>query len=286
MKVLSREYRVTDCCAALDLPRSSYYHRGKQRDERALREAIADIAGQHPAYGSRRIKAQLSREPYFLNVSRKRVRRVMGELNLLFKSKRRASTTDSRHPHGRYKNLLKGMSVTKPNQVWVADITHLPLRGEEVYLAVLMDLYTRAVRGWNLSWSLGQELVLVPLRQALHHYPAPEIHHSDQGRQYCGKSHVKLLHDQGTQVSMAAVGKPKENGHVERLIRTIKEEEIERSEYQSMAEAREQIGYFIEVVYNTQRVHSALGYQTPAEYEAQWLQRNHPCDSEILCPII
>ena len=286
MQVLSREYRVTDCCAALELAKSSYYHRGKRRDEGALREAIVDIAGQHAAYGSRRIKAQLSREPYCLNVGRNRVRRVMAELNLMVKPKRRTSTTDSRHPHGRYKNLLKGMTVTKPDQVWVADITHLRLRGEEVYLAVLMDLYTRAVRGWNLSWSLGQELVLVPLRHALHHYPAPEIHHSDQGRQYCGKSHVKLLHDQGTQISMSAVGKPKENGHVERLIRTIKEEEIERTEYQSMAEAREQIGYFIEVVYNTERIHSALDYQTPAEFEAQWSQRNHPCDSEILCPII
>jgi len=149
-----------------------------------------------------------------------------------------------------------------------------------------MDVFTRSIRGWHLSWSSGQDLTLAALRKALEHHPAPEIHHSDQGGQYAAKDYIKLLRDRGTQISMAAKGKPSENGYAERLIRTIKEEEVDRSDYQSMAEAREQLGHFIDVVYQQERIHSAKGYQTPAEFEAAWLQRNSLKFLEILCPII
>ena len=275
---------MTDCCAMLGLARSSYYREGKPRDEGVLREAIREIAARYPTYGSRRIKAELKREPYVLEVGRNLVRQVMGEMNLLVKSKRyKRGTTNSRHGFRRYRNLMKGIKVTRPDQVWVADITHVRLRSEEVYLSVLMDVYTRAVRAWNLSWSLGQELALIPLKYALNHYPAPEIHHSDQGTQYAANSYVKLLQNAGTIISMAAAGKPSENGYAERVIRTIKEEEVYLSDYENMAQARQEIGHFIDVVYRHKRIHSALGYLTPAEFEAEWYQKP-PSNSEELCP--
>ena len=279
MRELSQEYTVKDCCAVLGLARSSYYHCGKHQDISALRDAIMDIAGRHPTYGSRRIKAQLERAPYEMEAGRHLVRRLMREMNLLIKPKRRrVKTTDSRHGHRRFPNLVRGVKASRPDQVWVADITYLRLRSDEIYLAVIMDQFTRSIRGYNLSWSLGQELALLPLEQALQRYPAPDIHHSDQGTQYAAKAYVKRLQDAGTQISMAAVGKPSENGYAERLIRTIKEEEVFLSDYATMADARQQIGYFIDVVYRRQRIHSALGYQTPAEVEAGW-QHNPPSTS-------
>ena len=279
MQELSQEYAVTDCCAVLDLARSSYYHRAKPRDESRLREAIADIAGRFPRYGSRKIKKQLERAPYRIEAGRHLVRRLMREMNLLvYPKRRRVKTTDSRHGLRRFPNLVRGVKASRPDQIWVADITYIRLRWDEVYLAILMDQFSRAIRGWNLSSSLGQELALIPLQYALRHYPAPEIHHSDQGTQYAAKAYVKRLQDAGTQISMAAVGKPSENGYAERLIRTIKEEEVYLSDYRNMAEARQQIGHFIDVVYRHKRIHSGLDDQTPAEVEAGW-QRNPPSAS-------
>ena len=276
MRSLSKEYTVKDCCAVLGLARSSYYHQAKVCDERALRDAIEDIAGRRAIYGSRRIKAELERAPYEMAVGRQRVRRLMREMNLVVKPKRRrVNTTDSRHGHRRFPNLVRGVKASRPDQIWVADITYVRLRADDVYLAVIMDQFTRSVRGHNLSWSLGQELVLLPLQQALQRYPAPDIHHSDQGTQYTSKAYVERLQQEGTQISMAAVGAPHENGYAERLIRTIKEEEVYLSDYANMADARQQIGHFIEVVYRHERIHSALDYQTPAEVEAGW-QHNPP----------
>ena len=286
--MLSQEYPVSASCAVLGLPRSSYYHRGKRRDRQSLREAIAEVAGRHPTYGSRRITAVLTRPPYNNCVGRHQVRRLMAEMTLLVKGKRRqCGTTDSGHSLRRYPNLVKGMKAEalRPNQVWVADITYVPLGSDFIYLAMVMDVFTRSVRGWHLSWSAGQDLTQAALHKALEQHPAPALHHSDQGGQYAAKDYVKLLRDKGTQISMAAAGEPSENGYAERLIRTIKEEEVYLSDYQSMAEAREQLGHFIEVVYNQLRPHSALDYQTPAEAEAQWRQRNALKVSEILCPI-
>ena len=286
--MLSQEYPVSASCAVLGLPRSSYYHRAKRRARHSLREAIAEVARRHPTYGSRRIAAVLKRSPYNYCVGRHQVRRLMAEMGLMIKPKQgRGRGSDSRHAYRRYANLVKGMAAEalRPNQVWVADITYVPLGSDFIYLAIVMDVFTRSVRSWHLSWSSGQDLTLAALQKALAHHPAPEIHHSDQGGQYAAKDYVKLLRDKGTQISMAAAGQPSENGYAERLIRSIKEEEVVLNDYQSMAEAREQLGHFIEVVYNQLRPHSALDYQTPAETEAQWRPRNSLKVSEILCPI-
>jgi transposase InsO family protein len=239
-----------------------------ERDDTAEREAILKVAGEWPTYGYRRVTAQLRREGYLLN--HKRVLRLMGELGLAAKPPaRKVRTTDSAHAWPRYPNLLKGREVTAPDQVWVADITYVRLLREFVYLAVLMDVFTRSIRGWRLGRSLEGELTLSALQGSLLK-GTPQIHHSDQGLQYAQTAYVQALQGAGVQVSMAAVGKPEENGYAERLIRTIKEEEVVLSDYRDFAEARSQIGRFLEEVYTQKRIHSSLGYLTPAEFEEGW----------------
>ena len=208
--------------------------------------------------------------PYPLRVGRNRVRRLMAEMNLLRKIRRGRSTTNSRHGYRRYPNLIKGKTASRPNEIWAADITYIRLRSRDVYLAIVMDVFTRAIRGWHVSWAAGQDLTLAALHKALRQHPAPYIHHSAQGRQYAAQAYVQQLQAAGTQISMAAAGKPSENGFVERVIRTIKAEEVYLSEYQTLADARQQLGHFIDKVYGRERIHSALGYQTQDRFEAQW----------------
>ena len=268
---LSHEHPVSVSCAVLGLPRSSYYHQAKLRDQKRLREAIEEIAGRYPTYGSRRIAAHLKVAPYRMSVGRHLVRKLTREMDLAIERKgQKGNGTDSRHGYRRYPNLVKGARALRPNQIWVADISYLRLRWDFIYLAIVMDVFTRAVRGWHLSWSSGQDLTRAALGKALQHHPAPGIHHSDQGAQYAAKGYVALLRAAGTQISMAAAGQPSENGYAERLIRTIKEEEVYLSDYQCMQDARQQLGHFIDVVYHQERLHSALGYQTPAEFEEEW----------------
>jgi putative transposase len=149
------------------------------------------------------------------------------------------------------------------------DITYVRLRQGYVYLAILLDVYTRSIRGWCLDNSLSSDLALRALRQALRSH-CPELHHSDQGVQYAAMGYVELLHAAGAQISMSAVRRPTDNPYAERVIRTIKEEEVYLNEYEDLAHARMCIGHFIEDVYQTKRVHSALGYLTPEEFESQW----------------
>jgi putative transposase len=156
--------------------------------------------------------------------------------------------------------------------VWVADITYIRLLTEWVYLAVIMDVFTRAVRGWHLSRSLDQKLTLTALSKALAHH-RPDIHHSDQGVQYAATGYVKLLLAHDVTISMAAVGQPTQNGYAERLLRTIKEEEVDLSEYRDYHDAHRRIGRFLEEVYMHKRIHSSLGYLTPSEFETQWLNQ-------------
>jgi transposase InsO family protein len=207
------------------------------------------------------------------SVNGKRVRRLMAEMGLKGKAPvRRRRTTDSRHDFTRYPNLVERLEVTRPDQVWVADITYVRLREEFVYLAIVMDVFTRRVRGWDLGRSLDQGLTLAALSPAMRRGRRPEIHHSDQGVHYASTAYTDLLASRGVAISMAAVGKPEENGFAERLMRTVKEEEIDLSEYRDFADASGQLGRFLDAVYNHKRIHLSLGYLTPAEFERQWLQ--------------
>jgi len=269
---LATDYPVRLVCRATGWPRSTLYLRAAApADEAGLRAALTRLAGEWPTYGYRRLTAMLRREGRVVNG--KRVRRLMSELGLTGKAPgRRVRTTDSNHAFPRYTNLVADLAVERPDQVWVADITFVRLRSEFVYLAVLMDVFTRRIRGWELSRSLDQSLTLGALERALVRR-RPEVHHSDQGVQYAATAYVERLTGLGAAVSMAAAGKPEENGYAERLMRTIKEEEVELSEYRDYADARRQLGRFLDDVYGRKRIHSALGYLTPAEFEEQWLRQ-------------
>jgi putative transposase len=264
-------YAVRPVCEFLELSSSSYYYHSQQMTERQLKADLEMVAGQHPTYGSRRLTHQLRREPFAYQVNRKRIQRLMRKMGLLRPVRRRkVRTTDSQHPYLRYPNLVKELEITHPDQVWVSDITYIRLHNDFVYLAIVMDVYTRAIRGWCLSRTIDQQLTLDALRAALLAHPAPQIHHSDQGLQYAAQAYVKLLKTHHVQISMATIGKAEENGYAERFMRTIKEEEVDLSEYRDFTEARRQIGVFIQDVYMTKRIHSALGYLTPAEFENAW----------------
>ena len=266
------DYPLSAACELLELSPSTCYYRPVQADESELEATIEEIAGQFPVYGTRRITNQLRRPPYRLTVNRKRVQRIMAKKELLRPVKRhKRRTTDSQHPYPRYPNLVKELEIAHPDQVWVSDITYIRLHQEYVYLAIIMDVFTRSIRGWCLSRTLDQELTLMALRVALETH-SPEIHHSDQGVQYAAYAYTGLLKIHSIQISMAAVGKAEENGYAERFMRTIKEEEVDLSEYLDFGDAHQQIRHFIEDVYNIKRIHSSLGYLTPVEYEYAWWQ--------------
>ena len=269
MTRLADEYPVRWLCRLFACPRAGLYRApAVAADEAGLRRAVERVAGAWPTYGYRRVTAMLRRGGRAVNA--KRVRRVMRELGLAAQPPRRlVRTTNSDHPFPRYPNLVAGLTVARPDQVWVADITYVRVRAEFVYLAVLMDVFTRAVRGWELGRGLDQRLTLAALGRALRR-GRPGIHHSDQGVQYAATAYVERLTAVGAAISMAAVGEPEENGYAERLMRTIKEE-VALTEYRDFADARRQLGRFLDAVYNRKRIHSALGYLTPAEFEQQWL---------------
>ena len=236
-------------------------------------EALVNVAGQWPTYGYRRLTKQLQREGHTVNT--KRVRRLMHDLGIVGKApEKRLRTTDSGHAYPRYSNLVEDLKVSRPDEVWVADITYIRLRKEFVYLAVLMDIHTRCIRGWHLGRGLDQELTLTALRRA-YEQGRPEIHNSDQGVQYAATAYVELLTSREVKISMASVGEPEENGYAERLMRTIKEEEVDLSEYDDFHDALQGLGRFLDDVYNHKRIHSSLGYLTPAEFESHWRAQQH-----------
>lgn len=268
ISVLRQDYpqcSVRRLCRLLDVAPSSFYYREEPADDRVLRDLIERIALEFPRYGYRRMTAELRRRGS--GVNHKRVLRLMREDNLLVQVRRYCRTTDSAHTYGRFPNLVRGLAIERLNQVWCADITYVRLRRGFVYLAVIMDIYPRAIRGWELSGNLTEALTVTALERALAQQ-VPEIHHSDQGVQYAASGYVERLQRHGIKVSMAARGQPRQNAFAERLMRTLKEEEVYLHEYDDLAEARARIGRFLDDVYMTKRVHSALGYRTPAEFEA------------------
>ena len=261
---------VQEACDVLGLSGSSYYYGSQRTAGGQLNVDLEQEAGRYPKYGSRRLTRQLRRAPYHYCVNRKRIQRIMRQKGLLRPQKRaKCRTTNSQHAFPRYANLVMDLKVDHPEQVWVCDMTYVRLGNGFVYLAVIMDVFTRAIRGWNLSRNLDTDLTLGALQRALR-LCIPEIHHSDQGVQYAAQAYTDLLKHYEVQISMATQGKPEENGYAERLMRTIKEEEVDLSEYTDFADVYRQIGRFLEDVYNTKRIHSALGYLTPVEFEAAW----------------
>jgi transposase InsO family protein len=268
---LSQQYPITAVCEVLNYPRSQVYYQARSpkddNDETDLKAAISAIAGAHPTYGYRRITAMLKRQGHVVN--HKRVARLMRELQLMGKRPvKRKRTTNSNHQFKRYPNLVMNLQIERPNQVWVGDITYIKLKQEFVYLAVLMDVHTRSIRGWHLARSMDGSLTMTALNKALEK-GCPEIHHSDQGVQYAANEYVKRLQELGVKISMAEVGQAWQNGYAERLMRTIKEEEVDLTEYENFRDAYEQIEEFLEQVYMKKRIYSSLGYLTPDEFEKQ-----------------
>lgn len=233
-----------------------------------LRDAIQRIALRYPAYGRPRIAAELKRQGWEAN--HKRVGRILREDNLLCIRKQKFQvTTDSTHKHPVYKNLTRDVKPTKPNQIWVADITYIRLAEEFVYLAVVLDSYSRLVIGWALERTLEAKLAVAALRMALDKRGAPAglIHHSDRGVQYACGQYTGLLKERGVRISMSRKGNPYDNARAESFMKTLKHEEVHRVEYRNIAEARRGIGNFLERIYNRKRLHSAIGYKPPAEFD-------------------
>jgi transposase InsO family protein len=266
---LIEAYPIATVCQVLAYPRSQVYYQAQPlADETEIKAVLVTLAGQHPTYGYRRITAMLKRSGHEIN--HKRVARLMRELGLVGKRPvKRKRTTNSNHDYTRYPNLVMDLAIEYPDQVWVADITYIKLQQEFVYLAVVMDVFTRSIRGWHLARSMDQSLSITALSKGLEK-GVPTIHHSDQGVQYGANEYVKLLEQHQVKISMAEVGQAWQNGYAERLMRTIKEEEVDLSEYMSFTDAYQQIGQFLDDVYMKKRIHSSLGYLTPDEYERKW----------------
>ena len=258
----------------IDLPRSTYYYPPRNREEKLkqdadLRDRIEQIVLDFPGYGYRRVTRQLHREG--IRVNHKRVLRIMRQEGLLCRKKRRfAVTTDSRHPFRIYPNLVRNIQLTRINQVWIADLTYIRLLYEFVYLAAILDAFSRKVVGWALGRTLSSELTLAALKSALscRKPPAGCIHHSDRGVQYACDEYVKTLEEAGLRISMSLKGNPYDNAKMESFFKTLKQEEVYIYEYRTFQVAKERIAYFLEIVYNQKRLHSALGYLPPTEFEA------------------
>jgi len=261
----------------MGIARSTYYHRPKQPcfkeqlKEADLRDRIEEIVVEYPRYGYRRVTQELKREGWTLN--HKRVARVMREESLQCQIKRRwVKTTDSDHPYPVYPNLLEGLTAARPNEAWVADITYIRILTGFLYLAVILDLFSRKVIGWAISQHIDTELTLAALRMALEERKPPSgcIHHSDRGVQYACHAYVDELRAAGIQISMARKGNPYDNAAAESFMKTLKYEEVHLWDYRTVHDVKKRVPYFLEEVYNHKRLHSALGYCPPSEFEEKW----------------
>ena len=265
-------------CSWLGVSRSWYYasphEEGSTERDVALREAIEQIALECPRYGYRRVTHALRRAGW--QVNHKCVLRVMREESLLCQLRRHfLVTTNSAHGYPTYPNLLAEVELTGIDQAWVADLTYIRLPTVFVYLACVLDAFSRRCIGWKLSRQIDTRLTLAALEMALQtRQPVPGlIHHSDRGVQYASTEYVARLDQVQTQVSMSATGNPYDNAKAESFFKTLKYEEVYLKEYQTFAEAEAHISQFIEAVYNTKRLHSSLGYRPPVEFEALQTQR-------------
>lgn len=261
-------------CELAVVSRAGFYRQWEQQEpceaEMALRDAIQRQALAHRFYGYRRVAVLVQREGY--GVGTKKVRRLMQEDNLLALRRRKfVATTDSDHGFVVYPNLAQYLILTEVNQLWVADMTYLRLEGEFVYLAVVLDAFSRRAVGWALGRSLQTALPLAALDKAIQsRQPSPGmVHHSDRGSPYASNDYVKRLESIGAVLSMSRAGRPWENGRCESFMKTLKQEEIDARPYRTMEELGQHLEEFIEQNYNQVRLHSALGYLSPAEFEAR-----------------
>lgn len=264
---------VEGACRTLSLPRCTWYRLCKDDclpdPDIELRDQIQKIATIRSVYGYRRITAELGRQGVMAN--HKRVLRIMREDNLLcLRHRRFITTTDSEHGLPVFPNLAREMLVDGVDQLWVSDITYIRLRGEFIYLAVILDAYSRRVIGWELSRRIDTELTVGALRMALttRQIKPGLVHHSDRGVQYASREYTDYLNEASITISMSRRGNPYDNAQAESFMKTLKYEEVYLGEYANLSEARQRISHFLTQVYNRERLHSKLGYVPPEEFEA------------------
>jgi len=278
-----------------ELARSTIYYKShapvaQSVLDATLCERMQALALVFPRYGYRRMTAQLRREGFAVN--HKRVLRLMRASNLLCQTKRRfVRTTDSKHELELYPNLTKEVELTKINQLWVADITYIHVREGFAYLAVILDAFSRRVVSWALSRHINSELTMAALLSAVQARQPPPgcIHHSDRGVQYAASAYVELARHHGLRLSMSRRANPYDNAKAESFFKTLKVEEIYLMDVVSVAELAERLPYYIDEIYNEQRLHSSLGYLPPVEFEALHLNSG-PQAGDVLtimhvCPV-
>lgn len=265
---LSDRYDVNLLCELLDIPKSSYYYVPVVRDDGDLRYAIEQTCLGYTRYGYRRVTPMVKKKH---KVGKDRVRLLMKDMDLQVRKRRGKVRTTQSDGTSEYPNLIKGLDISYPDHVWCGDITHIGLmNGSVAYLAIILDIYTRMIRGWSLRLDMSEILTQESLAKALSTGHVPEIHHSDHGSQYTANGYCKAVASLDAQISMAAKGKAWENPFAESVIGHLKDEEVWIKEYIDFQDAYSNLSYFLDVFYNHERIHSSLGYITPAEFEAQY----------------